>query len=61
MRTATSFKLAIEIFSTRKTLISDHFDNLAFPLNKTFTDEAIFSHADTLTSCRLDANNIMKF
>ena len=60
MRTTTSFKLAIEIFSIRKTLISDHFDKLAFSLNKKFTDDVIFSHADTLTGCPLDAN-IIKF
>ena len=60
VRTTTSFKLAIEIFSIRKTLISDHFDKLAFSLNKKFTDDVIFSHADTLTGCPLDAN-IIKF
>ena len=59
MRTTTSFKLAIEIFSTRKTLTSDHFDILDFSLNKTFTDEVTFSHADTLTGCSLDASNII--
>ena len=52
----TSFKLMIDIFSIRKTLISDHFDKLAFSLNKKFTDDVILSHADTLTSCPLDAN-----
>ena len=61
MRTTTSFKLAIEIFSIRKTLISDHFDKLAFSLNKKVTDDVIFSDADTLTGCPLDANNIIKF
>ena len=52
------FKLAIEIFSIHKTLISDHFDKLAFSLDKKFTEDVIFSHTDTLTGCRLDANNI---
>ena len=61
MRTTTPFKLAIEIFSIRKTLISDHFDKLAFSLNKKFTDDVIFSHADMPTGCLLDANNIIKF
>ena len=61
VRTTTSFKLAIEIFSIRKTLISDHFDKLAFSLNKKFTVNVIFSHADTLTGCPLDANSIIKF
>ena len=61
MRTTTSFKLAIEIFSIRKPLISGHFDKLVFSLNKKFTDDVIFSHADTLTGYPLDANNIMKF
>ena len=61
VRTTTSFKLAIEIFSIRKTLISDHFDKLAFSLNKKVTDDVIFSDADTLTGCPLDANNIIKF
>ena len=56
-----SFKPAIEIFSIRKTLISDHFDKLAFSLNKKFTGDVIFSHADTLTGCPLDANHIIKF
>ena len=60
VRTTTSFKLAIEIFSIRKTLISDHFDQLAFSLNKHFTDDVIFSHADMLAGCPLDAN-IIKF
>ena len=57
----TSFTLAIEIFSIRKTLIlliSDHFDKLAFSPKKRFTDDVIFSHADTVTGCPLDANNI---
>ena len=54
----TSFKLAIEIFSIRKPLISDHFDKLAFSLNKRFTDDVLFSHAGTLTGCPLDANNV---
>ena len=49
-----SFKLAIEIFSVSKTLISDHFDKLVFALQKKFTD-VIFLHADMLTSCPLDA------
>ena len=61
MRTTTSFKLAIDIFSIRKTLISDHFDKLVFSLNKKFTNDVIFSHSDTLTGCPLDANNITKF
>ena len=52
----TSFRLAIEIFSIRKTLISDHFNKLAFSLNKQFTDDVIFSHADMLSGCALDAN-----
>ena len=56
VRTTTSFKLAIEIFSIRKTLIYDHFDKLEFSLNKKFTDDVIFSHADMLTGCPLDAN-----
>ena len=61
MRTTTSFKLAIEIFLIRKSLISDHFDKLAFSLNKNFTDDVMFSHADTLlTGCPLDAI-IIKF
>ena len=60
MRTRTSFKLAIEIFSIRNTLISDHFDKLAFSLNKNITDDVILSHADMLTGCSLDAN-IIKF
>ena len=42
-----------------KPYMSDHFDKLAFPLNKKFTDVVIFSHADTLTGC--PANNIIKF
>ena len=61
VRTTTSFKLAIETFSIRKTLISDHLGKLAFSLNKKFTDYVIFSHADTLTGCPLDGNNIIKF
>ena len=60
MRTTTSLKLAIGISSIRKTRISDH-DKLAFSLNKKFTDDVIFSHADILTGCPLDANNIIKF
>ena len=56
-----AFKLTIDIVSIRKTLISDHFDKLAFSLNIKFTDDVIFSHADTLTGCPLDANNIIKF
>ena len=52
----TSSKLAIEIFSIHKILIPDHFDKLAFSLNKKFTDDVIFSHADTLTGCPFDAN-----
>ena len=55
MRPTTSFKLAIEIFSIRKTLVSDHFDTLAFSLNTKFTDDVMFSHTDTLTGCPLDA------
>ena len=39
------FKLAIEIFSIRNTLISDHFHKLSFSLNKRFTDDVIFSYA----------------
>ena len=58
MRTTTCFKLAIEIFSIHKTLISDNFDKLDFSLNQKITDDVIFSHADTLTGCPLDANNI---
>ena len=61
VRTTTSFKLAIEIFSIRKTLSSDHFDKLAFSLNKKFANDVIFLHADTLTGCPLDPNNIIKF
>ena len=61
MRTTTSCKLAIEIFSIRKTLSSDHFDKLAFSLNKNLTDDVICSHTDMLTGCPLDANNIIKF
>ena len=61
VRTTASFKLAIDIFSIRKTLISDHFDKLAFSLNKKFTDDVRFSHADTLTDCPLDDNNVIKF
>ena len=61
VRTTTSFKLVIEILSIRKTLVSDHCDKLAFSLDKKFTDDVIFSHADTLTGCPLDANNIIKF
>ena len=49
------------VFSIRKTLISDHFDKLAFSLNKKLTDNVIFSHADILTGFRLDANNTIKF
>ena len=60
MRTTTSFKLANEIFSIRKTLISDHFIKLAFSRIKKFTDNVIFSHADTLTGCPLNTN-IIKF
>ena len=54
------FKLAMEIFSIRKTLISEYFDKLAFSLNKKFTDDVIFPHEDTVTGCPLDANNIIK-
>ena len=61
MRTTTSFIPAIEIFSIRKTLISDHFDKLAFSRNQNFPDDVIFSHADTLTGGPSDANNIIKF
>ena len=61
VRTTTSFKLTIEIFSIPKTLISDNFDKLAFSLNKTFIDDVIFSHADMLPGCPLYANNIIKF
>ena len=60
VRTTTSFKLVIEILSIRKTLVFDHCDKLAFSLDKKFTDDVIFSHADTLTGCALDAN-IIKF
>ena len=49
------------MFSIRKTLTSDQFDKLAFSLNKKFTDDVIFSHADTPIGCPLDANNIIKF
>ena len=56
----TSFIPAIEIFSIRKTLISDHFDKLAFSRNQNFADDVVFSHADTLTGGPLDAN-IIKF
>ena len=61
MRTTTSFELAIEIFSIHKKIISDHFDKHAFSLNKKFTVDVIFSHADKLTGCPLDANNIINF
>ena len=61
VRTTTSFKLAIETFSIRKTLIADHFDKLALSLNKNFTNDVIFSHEDTLKSCPLDANYNIKF
>ena len=61
MRTTTYFKLAIEIFSIRETLSSDHFDKVVFSLNEKFNDDVIFSHADMLTGCSLDANNIIKF
>ena len=57
----TSFRLAIEIFSIRKTLISDHFDKFAFSLNKKFTDLVSLPPAEMLTGCPLDANNIIKF
>ena len=57
----TSFDLAIAIFSVRIPVIFDHFDKLAFSLNKKFTDDVIFSHADTLSYCRLDANGIINF
>ena len=57
----TSFKLAIEICSIRKPLTYDHFDKLAFSLNKKFINDVIFSNADTPTGCSLDANNIIKF
>ena len=60
VRTTASFKLAIEIFSIRKTLISYHFDKMAFSLKKKFTGDVIFSHTDTLTGCPLDTN-IIKF
>ena len=61
VRTTTSFKPVIEIFSIRKTLIYDHFDKLAFSSNKKFTDDVIFSHADMLTGCPLLDANIIKF
>ena len=61
LRTTTSFKIAIEIFSIRKTLISDHFYNLDFSPNKKLTNDVMFSHADTPTAFPLDANNIIKF
>ena len=61
VRTTTSLKLAIEIFSIRKILVSDHFDKLAFSQSIKFTDDVIFSQADTLTSCPLDANSIITF
>ena len=38
MRTTTSSKLAIEIFSIRKILTSDHFDKLAFSMSQNFID-----------------------
>ena len=60
MKTKTSFKLAIEIFSIYKGLISDYFDEPAFSLTQKFTDDVILSNADTLTGCPLDAN-IIKF
>ena len=49
----------LRFFSIRKTLISDHFDKLVFPLNEKFADDVIFSEADTLTGCPLDANIII--
>ena len=61
VRTTTSLKLAIEIFSIRKILVSDNFDKLAFSQSIKFTDDVIFSQADTLTSCPLDANSIITF
>ena len=61
VRTTTSLKLAIAIFSICKTLTSDHFDKIAFSLNKKFTADVIYSHADTLTGCSLGANNVIKF
>ena len=60
VRTTTSFKVAIEIFSIRKTLFSHHFEKLAFSPNKKFTNDEVFSHADTLTGCPLDANIIKR-
>ena len=61
VRTTASFKLAIDILSIRKTLICDHFDKIAFSLNKKFTDDVICSHAETLTGCPLDAKNTINF
>ena len=61
VRTTTSFKLTIDIFSIRKPLTSDQFDKLVFSLNKKFADDVIFSHADTLAGCPVDANNIIEF
>ena len=60
VRMTTSFTLAIQIFSIRKTLISDHFDKLDFSQKKTFTDDVIFSRVDMLIGCPLEAN-IIKF
>ena len=56
-----SFKLAIEIFSIRKNPNFWSLWQTRFLAKKKFTDDVIFSHADTLTGCPLDANNIIKF
>ena len=61
VRTMISFKLAIEIFSIRKTRISHHFDNLSFSLDKKFTDDVILSQADMLTGCPLTPTTSSSF
>ena len=61
VRTTTPSKLAIEIFSISKTIISDDFHKLAFSLNTRFTDDVIFSCTDTLKGCPLNVNNTIKF
>ena len=47
LRTTTSFKLAIEIFSIHKTLGSDHVDERASLVNQMFIKDVMFLHADT--------------
>ena len=47
LRTTTSFKLAIEIFSIHKTLVSDRVDERASLVNQMFTKDVMFLHADT--------------